>query len=93
VEVTAFGILQRPLPGCASPFSSSSQGGKDSGGAHSGHFLNVLDEERCSSRRCLGLRAAFGFVEVLRILEHDDGHDQGDGEPLDEGEEPPPVDR
>jgi len=62
-------------------------------GAHSGHFLNVLDEERCSSRRCLGLRAAFGFVEVLRIVDHNHGQDQDDGEPLDEGEEPPPVDR
>jgi hypothetical protein len=39
------------------------------------------------------LRAALGFVEVLRILEHDVGQNQGDGEPLDEGKEPPPVDR
>jgi hypothetical protein len=37
------------------------------------------------------LRAAFGFVEVLRIVDHE--QDQGDGESLDEGEEPPPVDR
>jgi hypothetical protein len=34
------------------------------------------------------LRAAFGFVEVLRIVDHDD--DQGqDDEPLDESDEPP----
>jgi hypothetical protein len=39
------------------------------------------------------LRAAFGFVEVLRILEHDDGQDQGDGEPLEEGELASPADR
>jgi hypothetical protein len=39
------------------------------------------------------LRAAFGFVAVLRIVDHNDGQDQGDGEPLDEGEEAPPADR
>ena len=41
------------------------------------------------------LRAAFGFVEVLRILDHhdDQDHDQDDDESLEEGEELPPVDR
>jgi hypothetical protein len=38
------------------------------------------------------LRAAFGFVEVLRIVDHNDGQDQG-GEPLEEGEEASPGDR
>jgi hypothetical protein len=38
------------------------------------------------------LRAAFGFVEVLRIVDHTDDQDQ-DGEPLDEDGELPPVDR
>ncbi len=31
------------------------------------------------------LRAAFGFVEVLRIIDHDGGQDQDD-ELIDEGE-------
>jgi hypothetical protein len=33
------------------------------------------------------------FVEVLRIVDHNDGQDQDDGEPLDEGDEPSPADR
>jgi hypothetical protein len=37
------------------------------------------------------LRAAFGFVEVLRIVDHK--QDQDNGEPLDEGESAPPTDR
>jgi hypothetical protein len=37
------------------------------------------------------LRAAIGFVEVLRIVDHDQGQDQD--EPLQEGEQPPPADR
>ncbi|HEV2930901.1 MAG TPA: hypothetical protein VGW74_19640 [Propionibacteriaceae bacterium] len=39
------------------------------------------------------LRAAFGFVEVLRIVDHKQDQDLDDGEPLDQGEEPPPADR
>jgi hypothetical protein len=38
------------------------------------------------------LRATFGFVEVLRILDHDDGQDQGDDEPFEGGELTPPAD-
>jgi hypothetical protein len=37
------------------------------------------------------LRAVFGFVEVLRIIEHDVGQDQD--EPIEEGEQGPPADR
>ena len=37
------------------------------------------------------LRAAFGFVEVLRIIDHDLDPDQD--EPLAEGEQAPPADR
>ena len=39
------------------------------------------------------LRAAFGFVEVLRIVDHDDGRDQDDDKLPDEGEEASPIDR
>jgi hypothetical protein len=31
------------------------------------------------------LRAAFGFVEVLRVIDHND--DQGEDEPIEEGEQ------
>jgi hypothetical protein len=37
------------------------------------------------------LRAAFGFVEVLRIIDHDQDQDQD--EPLKDGEQAPPADR
>jgi hypothetical protein len=39
------------------------------------------------------LRAAFGFVEVLEIVDHNDGQDQGDGESIEEGEDFPPATR
>jgi hypothetical protein len=39
------------------------------------------------------LRAAFGFVEVLRIVDHNDDHDQDDDEPLERGEQAPPADQ
>jgi alpha-ketoglutarate-dependent taurine dioxygenase len=38
------------------------------------------------------LRAAFGFVEVLRIVHHHDDQDQGEDEPVEEGEQAPPAD-
>jgi hypothetical protein len=50
----------------------------------------VNPDQEAALRR---LRAAFGFVEVLRIVDHTDGLDQGDGEPLDESEQPSPADR
>jgi hypothetical protein len=31
------------------------------------------------------LRAAFGFVEILRIVDHNDDHDQDNDEPLEGG--------
>jgi hypothetical protein len=40
------------------------------------------------------LRAAFGFVEVLRIVDHHgDGQDQDNDEPTEEDQPPPPADR
>ena len=37
------------------------------------------------------LRAAFGFIQILRIIDHDDGQDQDDDEPLEECEPPAPA--
>jgi hypothetical protein len=31
------------------------------------------------------LRAAFGFVEVLEVIDHDDGQDQDDDQPIEQG--------
>jgi uncharacterized glyoxalase superfamily protein PhnB len=39
------------------------------------------------------LRAAFGFVEVLRTIDHDLDQDQDDDQRTDEGEPGPPADR
>jgi hypothetical protein len=52
-------------------------------------MAEVDPDQEAALRR---LRAAFGFVEVLRIVDHDQGQDQDD-EPLAEGEQPPSADR
>jgi hypothetical protein len=39
------------------------------------------------------LRGAFGFVEILWIVDHDQGLDQDDDEPLEEGDQAAPGDR
>jgi hypothetical protein len=39
------------------------------------------------------LRAAFGFVEILRIIDHNDDQYQDDDQPIEEGEQPPPAGR
>jgi hypothetical protein len=44
-------------------------------------------DQKAALRR---LRAAFGFVEVLRIIGHHDGQDQ-DNEPIEEGKQGPPA--
>jgi hypothetical protein len=51
-------------------------------------MAEVDPDQEAALRR---LRAAFGFVEVLRIIDHD-GQDQGD-EPIEDGELTPPADR
>ena len=38
------------------------------------------------------LRAAFGFVQVLRIIDHHDGQDHHDDETIEEAEQAPPAD-
>ena len=49
-------------------------------------MAEVDPDQEATLRR---LRAAFGFVEVLRVVDHETDQDQGDGETLDEGETPP----
>jgi len=39
------------------------------------------------------LRAAFGFVEVLRIVDHHDGQDHHDDEPIEDCEQGSPANR
>jgi hypothetical protein len=57
-------------------------------------MAEVDPDQEAALRR---LRAAFGFVEVLRVVDHNDDQDQDqdqdDDEPLEEGEQPPPADR
>jgi hypothetical protein len=47
-------------------------------------MAEVDPDQEAALRR---LRAAFGFVEVPRIVGHDQGQDQDHDEPLDEGKE------
>ena len=49
-------------------------------------MAEVDPDQEAALRR---LRAAFGFVEVLRIVDHEQDQD----EHLDEGEPPSPADR
>ncbi len=53
-------------------------------------MAEVDPDQEAALRR---LRAAFGFVEVLRIMDHhDDDQDQGD-EPTEDGDQAPPADQ
>ena len=51
-------------------------------------MAEVDPDQEAALRR---LRAAFGFVEILEVVDHQ--ADQGDDEPLGEGEQAPPADR
>ena len=55
-------------------------------------MAEVDPDQEAALRR---LRAAFGFVEILRIVDHNDGQDQDNHEleEGDEGEEALPADR
>ena len=54
-------------------------------------MAEVDPDQEAALRR---LRAAFGFVEVLRIVDHDQGQDQDDDQLTEEGEQQgPPADR
>jgi hypothetical protein len=50
-----------------------------------------LDPDQEAALR--SLRATFGFIEILRIVDHDDGQDQDDDQPIEEPEQAPPADR
>jgi hypothetical protein len=49
-------------------------------------MAEVDPDQEAALRR---LRAAFGFIEILRVVDHD-GQDQDD-EPTEEGEPPAPA--
>ena len=51
-------------------------------------MAEVDPDQEAALRR---LRAAVGFVEILRIVDHEQDQDQD--EPLAEGEQAPPADR
>ena len=52
-------------------------------------MAEIDPDQQAALRR---LRSAFGFVEALRIVDHDVGQDQDD-EPIEEDERAPPADR
>jgi hypothetical protein len=56
-----------------------------------GRPVAEVDPDQAAALR--RLRAAFGFVEVLRIVDHDQDQDQDDDPPTEEGELGPPADR
>ena len=51
-------------------------------------MAEVDPDQKAALRR---LRAAFGFVEILEVVDHQ--ADQDDDEPLEDGEQAPPADR
>ena len=53
-------------------------------------MAEVDPDQEAALRR---LRAAFGFVEILRIVDHNDDQDQDNGEPIEEGKRDPPAER
>ena len=53
-------------------------------------MAEVDPDQQAALRR---LRAAFGFVEILRIVDHHDRQDQEDDQPIEEGEQASPADR
>ena len=53
-------------------------------------MAEVDPDQEAALRR---LRAAFGFVEIMRIVDHDQGQDQDDDELLEQGKEAPVADQ
>jgi hypothetical protein len=53
-------------------------------------MAEVDPDQEAALRR---LRAAFGFVEVLRVIDHDQDQDQDDSQPIEKGKEAPPGDQ
>jgi hypothetical protein len=54
-------------------------------------FMAEVDPTKVAALR--RLRAAFGFVEVLRIVDHHDGQDHHDDEPIEDCEQGSPANR
>ena len=52
-------------------------------------MAEVDPDQEAALRR---LRAVFGFIEILRIVDHHDDQDQNDGQPLKERKQAPPAD-
>jgi hypothetical protein len=52
-------------------------------------MAEVDPDQEAALRR---LRAALGFVQVLRVIDHDQAQDQDDDQPTSEGEQGPPAD-
>jgi hypothetical protein len=53
-------------------------------------MAEVDPDQEAALRR---LRTAFGFVQVLRIVDHHDDPDHHDDEPIEDGELDSPADR
>ena len=53
-------------------------------------MAEVDPDQEAALRR---LRAAFGFVQVLRIVDHHDDPDHHDDEPIEGGEQDSPAER
>ena len=60
------------------------------GGSRPGPMAEVDPEQEAALRR---LRAAFGFVEILRVVDYHDDQDQDDDQLTEKGEPPPLADR
>jgi hypothetical protein len=60
---------------------------------HGGSRLRAWPRSTLTKRRpCVGCAPPFGFVMVLRIIDHD-GQGQDDEEPIEDSEPPAPADR
>jgi hypothetical protein len=53
------------------------------------HTAHAHPDQHAALRR---LRAAFGFIQVLRIVDHDVGH-KDDDDPIEDGSQAPSADR
>ena len=52
-------------------------------------MAEIAPDQAAALRR---LRAAFGFVEILRVVDHNEIQDQDDDQLTEEGQQGPPAD-